>query len=57
LKTVSTDHDAFREAESAAKEKYEKLLAVKGNKTVKEFHQQLGTIVWDYIGMSRNPKV
>jgi len=51
---ITTDHEAFKEAEAAAKEKYEKLLAVKGNKTVKEFHQELGTIVWDYVGMSRS---
>ena len=51
---ITTDHEAFKEAEAAAKEKYEKLLAVKGNRTVKEFHQELGTIVWDYVGMSRN---
>ena len=54
LEKVSTDHDAFKEAESSAKEKYEKLLSINGNKTVKEFHHELGQIVWDYVGMSRN---
>jgi succinate dehydrogenase / fumarate reductase flavoprotein subunit len=54
LEKVTTDHDAFAEAEAQAKEKYDKLLSIKGNKTVKEFHQELGSIVWDYIGMSRN---
>jgi len=54
LETISTDHQAFKEAEAEAKAKYEKLLAVKGHKTVKEFHQELGNIVWNHIGLSRN---
>jgi succinate dehydrogenase / fumarate reductase flavoprotein subunit len=31
-----------------------KLLKIKGKKTVTEFHRQLGKILWDYVGMSRN---
>ena len=30
-----------------------KLLAIKGKRTVDSFHRELGKIVWDYCGMSR----
>jgi succinate dehydrogenase / fumarate reductase flavoprotein subunit len=51
---VSEDHDAFKEAAEEAKQRYEKLLSIKGNKTVKEFHRELGEILWEKVGMSRN---
>ncbi len=31
----------------------EKLLAIKGKRTVDSFHRELGKIMWDYCGMSR----
>ncbi|MBL6445301.1 fumarate reductase/succinate dehydrogenase flavoprotein subunit [Fulvivirga sp. 29W222] len=51
---VSTDHEAFKEAESRVKEINDKLLRIKGNRTVDEFHKALGHIMWEYCGMSRN---
>ena len=36
---VSTDHPAFDEAEREANERIEKLLSVKGGRTVDDFHQ------------------
>jgi succinate dehydrogenase / fumarate reductase flavoprotein subunit len=30
------------------------LLSINGNKTVTEFHRDLGRIMWDYVGMARN---
>ncbi len=54
LEKIDTDHDAFKEAAADSKAKYDKLLAVKGSKTVKEFHKELGEILWDKVGMSRN---
>ena len=44
----------FDEAEKAAREKLQKLLSIKGNKTVTSFHKRLGKIMWDYSGMTRN---
>jgi len=52
-KAVPTDHPAFVEAEKAANERIEKLLSVKGNRTVDDFHKALGKIMWDYCGMAR----
>ena len=56
LEKVSTDHEAFSEAEAEVKAKYEKLLSIKGNKTVKEFHKEIGNILWTHVGLSRNEK-
>ncbi len=54
LDPVGADHDAFAEAEDAAAQRLHRLLNVKGGKTVVEFHRELGQIVWDHVGMSRN---
>jgi len=51
---VSTDDDAFVEAEATAKARNAKLLSINGTKTVMEFHRELGRIVWDEVGMARN---
>jgi succinate dehydrogenase / fumarate reductase, flavoprotein subunit len=52
--TVETSHPAFKEAENNIKETVNKLLSIKGKKTVDDFHRELGLIMWDYVGMSRN---
>ncbi len=51
---ITTDHQAFKDAEKEVKEKIDRLLSVNGTKTVDEFHRELGAIMWDYVGMSRN---
>ncbi|HEY2776012.1 MAG TPA: fumarate reductase/succinate dehydrogenase flavoprotein subunit [Candidatus Binatia bacterium] len=54
LEKVTTDDEAFREAESAVDERITRLLAVNGGRSVKEFHRALGRILWDHVGMARN---
>jgi succinate dehydrogenase / fumarate reductase, flavoprotein subunit len=51
---ISTDHPAFKEAENLVKENINKLLNIKGKKTVDDFHRDLGNIMWEYVGMNRN---
>jgi succinate dehydrogenase / fumarate reductase, flavoprotein subunit len=51
---VTTDHDAFNEAEAAVQQQIHKLLAVKGAKTPRQLHRELGALLWDDVGMSRN---
>jgi succinate dehydrogenase / fumarate reductase flavoprotein subunit len=51
---LETDHAAFRDAERAVEEKTRKLLAVDGSKTVDEFHQALGRLMWNKCGMERS---
>jgi succinate dehydrogenase / fumarate reductase flavoprotein subunit len=54
MSPVSLDHEAFAEAEASARARLQQLLAINGDKTVMEFHRQLGRIVWDHIGMARH---
>lgn len=53
---VNTDHETFRQAGEKAKERIAGLLAIRGSRTPGEFHRDLGQILWDYCGMSRNQK-
>lgn len=54
LPAVSPDHDAVKEAKAAASERVHKLLALQGKRTVDEFHRELGLLLWNRCGMSRN---
>jgi len=51
---IPTDHPDFEKAEKEVRERQEKLMAIKGTKTVDSFHKRLGHIMWDYVGMARN---
>ena len=51
---VSTDHDAFKEAKATAQARIDKVLAVKGKRTIRDFHRNIGQLCWDYVGMARN---
>ncbi|PWB45120.1 MAG: succinate dehydrogenase flavoprotein subunit [Dehalococcoidia bacterium] len=50
----SPDSAAFQEAEDAVRARTEKLLSIKGSRTVDSFHKELGKILWEYVGMARN---
>jgi succinate dehydrogenase / fumarate reductase flavoprotein subunit len=52
--SVSTDDDAFRAVEEEVVAKNQKLLGINGNRTVKDFHKELGKILWDYVGIHRD---
>lgn len=54
VKAISTDHPAFVEAEKAVAERINKLMNIKGSKTVESFHKRLGKIMWDKCGMARS---
>ena len=51
---VPTDHPEFQKVEKEVKDRIEKLLSIKGSKTIDDFHRELGLIMWDYCGMSRS---
>ncbi len=51
---ATTDDPSFAGAEASAKARIEKLLSVEGTKTVTEYHRELGKIMWNFVGMSRN---
>jgi succinate dehydrogenase / fumarate reductase flavoprotein subunit len=51
---VSTDRTEFEQSEKAVRARIERLLAIKGRRTVDSFHRQLGRIMWEHCGMARN---
>ena len=51
---VGTDHPAFRDAEQAARERIERLVSINGTRSVESFHRQLGKLMTDHCGISRN---
>ena len=53
-KKVDSKHPAFAKTIEETKEKVQKLLDIKGNRTVDSFHRELGLIMWDYCGMARS---
>jgi len=54
LEEVSKDHEAFDEAANNAQSQIDKLFEVDGDKSVIEFHRELGQIMWDKVGISRS---
>ena len=54
FEALGTDHTAFADTERKVRDQVQKLLAVRGKRTVDDFHRRLGLILWDYCGMSRN---
>ncbi|HZD47263.1 MAG TPA: succinate dehydrogenase (quinone) flavoprotein subunit, partial [Silvibacterium sp.] len=51
---VDATHSATQEAISRVRQMTDKLLSIKGKRTVDSFHRELGKIMWDHCGMSRN---
>ena len=54
LPQVAAEHDAFAEAAATAQAQIDRLLAVKGNRSARELHRELGRLLWDNVGMGRN---
>jgi succinate dehydrogenase / fumarate reductase flavoprotein subunit len=54
LPKVTTDHDAFAEAEANVQARITRILNVKGSKSPRELHRDLGRLLWDDVGMARN---
>ncbi|MCK9204256.1 MAG: fumarate reductase/succinate dehydrogenase flavoprotein subunit [Bacteroidales bacterium] len=50
---ISTDKTEFAETEKNVRQRLEKLMAIKGTKTVDHFHKELGKIMWENVGMGR----
>src|SRR5271154_2671983 len=52
-KPVDGKHPAFEKTKQDVLARINKLLALKGTKTVNEYHRDLGHIMWEYCGMAR----
>ena len=50
---VHESHADVQSVVASVRQTIDKLLAIKGNRTVDSFHRELGKIVWDYCGMAR----
>ncbi len=54
MPAVAADHPACRDVEREVGERVARLLAANGSRTVDELHRELGRLMWDHCGMSRN---
>ncbi|MGH1468504.1 MAG: fumarate reductase/succinate dehydrogenase flavoprotein subunit [Bdellovibrionales bacterium] len=50
---IDENHAAFKESKEKVTKELDRLLNVKGEKTVDEIHRELGMIMWENVGMSR----
>ena len=50
---VTVDHASFASVQTENERTITRLMGIKGKKTVDEFHRELGTVMWDYVGMGR----
>ncbi|MGJ3244283.1 MAG: fumarate reductase/succinate dehydrogenase flavoprotein subunit [Opitutales bacterium] len=51
---VDPSGSAFREALEGVRARTDKLLSIKGKKSSRYFHKEIGRIMWEYAGMARN---
>ena len=51
---LSTDDASFVESEKEVTHRIDKLMSIKGKRTVDDFHKHLGKIMWEHCGMGRN---
>ncbi len=50
---LQTTHAAFKDVEREVNARTDKLLSIKGKRTVDSFHRELGLMMWDNCGMAR----
>jgi succinate dehydrogenase / fumarate reductase flavoprotein subunit len=51
---IEESHAAVTETVDAVRHKISRLLGVNGGRTVDEFHRELGSLMWDHVGMARS---
>ncbi|MCG8580163.1 MAG: fumarate reductase/succinate dehydrogenase flavoprotein subunit, partial [Bacteroidales bacterium] len=51
---MTGEEKEFIDAENEAKAKFEKLMSIKGERSVDSIHKELGLVMWDFVGMARN---
>lgn len=52
--SISTEERAFDEVEKDVRKRIDSFMNNRGSKSVESFHRELGKLVWEYCGMSRN---
>jgi succinate dehydrogenase / fumarate reductase flavoprotein subunit len=53
LEKIDASHSAVREAEAGVNRMTNRMLEIRGKRTVASFHRELGKLVWDECGMAR----
>jgi succinate dehydrogenase flavoprotein subunit len=53
---VNETHPEFKKVTEEVDGRVNKLLSVKGKRTVDSFHRELGQVMWNHAGMARNEK-
>jgi succinate dehydrogenase / fumarate reductase flavoprotein subunit len=53
-KKISLDRPEFAAARKEVQKRIERLLSIKGKRTVSSFHRELGLLVWEKCGMARS---
>lgn len=51
---IGTDHDQFGEVEQNCRDHIDRLLSINGTRSSQDFHRELGKIMWEHCGISRN---
>lgn len=51
---LEPEHPNYKEAVEECKDNINRLVSIKGNMTVDDLHKQLGNIIWNNVGMSRD---
>jgi len=51
---IATDSPEFDQAEKDVNDLIDKLMGIQGTKSVDYFHKELGKVMWNNVGMSRN---
>jgi succinate dehydrogenase / fumarate reductase flavoprotein subunit len=54
LERVAEDNAEVQATEEAVRERTTRLLAINGTRTVMSIHRELGKVMWEYCGMSRD---
>jgi succinate dehydrogenase / fumarate reductase, flavoprotein subunit len=53
-KKISVDRPEFVAAQTEVQQRIQRLLSIKGKRTVTSFHRELGLLVWEKCGMTRS---
>ena len=51
---MTTKEAEFVDAQKAVKDRFDKLMTIKGKRSVDSIHKELGLVMWDFVGMGRN---
>src|SRR5215212_12036228 len=51
---LTADHPAFDQVEAEVRERTNRFLSLKGNRSPDSFHRELGKLMWEDVGMARS---